>query len=97
VIRQSVGTTPVMLGRKLGTSFYVTDRYVEVKKGWWCVWCVLCDGFRAGRVFVILVGRVCVCAQRTINIHTTNNNQPTKKHQNQPIKQKQTHQKKTKR
>ena len=36
VIRQSVGTTPVMLGRKLGTSFYVTDRYVEVT-GWWCV------------------------------------------------------------
>ncbi|KAF8072532.1 EDR2L [Scenedesmus sp. PABB004] len=30
VIKQSVGTTPVILGRKLATSFFVTGKYVEV-------------------------------------------------------------------
>lgn len=30
LIRQSVGTTPVIIGRKLTTSFHVTRKYVEV-------------------------------------------------------------------
>ncbi|KAF6263208.1 hypothetical protein COO60DRAFT_1635423 [Scenedesmus sp. NREL 46B-D3] len=30
VIKQSVGTTPVIIGRKLGTSFHITQKYVEV-------------------------------------------------------------------
>lgn len=30
LIKQSVGTTPVILARKLGTTFFVTDKYVEV-------------------------------------------------------------------
>jgi hypothetical protein len=30
VIKQSVGTTPVIIGRKLGTSFHITPKYVEV-------------------------------------------------------------------
>jgi hypothetical protein len=30
VIKQSVGTTPVIIGRKLGTSFHITEKYVEV-------------------------------------------------------------------
>jgi hypothetical protein len=30
VIKQSVGTTPVIMGRKLKTSYHVTPKYVEV-------------------------------------------------------------------
>eukprot|EP00775_Hariotina_reticulata_P012050 gene12050-12192_t len=30
VIKQSVGTTPVIIGRKLTTSFHITSKYVEV-------------------------------------------------------------------
>jgi hypothetical protein len=30
VIKQSVGTTPVIIGRKLGTSFHITQKYAEV-------------------------------------------------------------------
>uniref|UniRef100_A0A383VGR2 Protein ENHANCED DISEASE RESISTANCE 2 C-terminal domain-containing protein n=1 Tax=Tetradesmus obliquus TaxID=3088 RepID=A0A383VGR2_TETOB len=30
VIKQSVGSTPVIIGRKLGTSFHITQKYVEV-------------------------------------------------------------------
>lgn len=30
VVRQSVGTTPVIVGRKLTTNYYITPKYVEV-------------------------------------------------------------------
>jgi len=30
VVRQSVGTTPVIVGRKLTTSYFITPKYVEV-------------------------------------------------------------------
>ncbi|KAI8473374.1 MAG: hypothetical protein J3K34DRAFT_519042 [Monoraphidium minutum] len=30
VLKQTVGTTPVIMGRKLATTYHVTDRYVEV-------------------------------------------------------------------
>ncbi|GBF87676.1 hypothetical protein Rsub_00387 [Raphidocelis subcapitata] len=30
VLKQTVGTTPVIMGRKLSTTYHVTDRYVEV-------------------------------------------------------------------
>lgn len=30
VIKQSVGTTPVIVGRKLKTSYHITPKYVEV-------------------------------------------------------------------
>lgn len=30
VVKQSVGTTPVIVGRKLKTSYHITPKYVEV-------------------------------------------------------------------
>jgi hypothetical protein len=30
VVKQSVGTTPVIMGRKLKTSYHITPKYVEV-------------------------------------------------------------------
>lgn len=33
VVSQSVGTTPVILGRKLATTYHLNDRYVVLKKG----------------------------------------------------------------